>query len=410
MTSSSEGSTLSVSEAFSFISSVVDSIVAENRAMLGEKSNVEIRCNIPGDLSSTCVSISNTEFSRVLSNVLNNSIEALGKKSGGIITITTASAQDRVILTVEDNGKGIPAKILHKLRSVGGSYGKSGGAGIGLHHAKATLAKADGSLSIDSVPGKGTTIRLEMPGAPLPKWCSKNLELSDAKTIVVLDDDQSMHLLWKQRLGEEGVVYLNDPEQFKVTRFPPETTRYIFDHEICGSPVTGLDLIVSNKLGDRAVLVTSYFNEPKIQRAVEDAGASMLPKFMISTVGIRRASGESAKSTAPAAPADKKLPYDVVLIDDDPLVHTMWRFAGAQQGKTVMAVASTASLDLDELDRETPIYIDKNLGQISGLTVASDLHRKGFKNISLATGENLAREAVPPFIREVRSKDFPLEA
>lgn len=395
----------SETEPFSFLWPIIDSIVAEKRAMLGEKTHIEIVCELPNDLSLARVPISATKLSRVLSNLLNNAIEALRERPKGFITIAATSVSQRVLLSIEDNGKGIPADLLHKLRTVGGSYQKSEGAGIGLQQAKAALARARGALSIDSAPGQGTTVTLELPSAPLPAWCAKALDLSDAKTVVVLDDDQSVHLLWKQRLGEDGIVSLTDPEQFSIARFPPGETRYILDHEICGSPVTGLDLIMSHKLAERAVLVTSYFNEPKIQRAVELAGARMLPKFMISGVKIR---GWALRKESPLV-SPRKRSCDLVLIDDDLLVHDVWRMAAARQGKVLQAAATPAALSWSELDRETPIYIDKNLGELSGITVARELHAKGFTNISLATGENFDRSEVPNFIREVRSKEFPLQ-
>ena len=83
--------------------------------------------------------------------------------------------------------------------------------------------------------------------------------------------------------------------------------------------------------------------------------------------------------------------------------------AAARQGKVLQAAATPAALSWSELDRETPIYVDKNLGELSGITVARELHAKGFTNISLATGENFDRTAVPDFIREVRGKEFPLQ-
>ena len=83
-------------------------------------------------------------------------------------------------------------------------------------------------------------------------------------------------------------------EEFDFKKFPKENCRYIFDYEIFGSNVTGLDLIKVNKLGDRAVLVTSYFNDPKIQNLVQEASATMLAKFMISEIEIKIANEDGS--------------------------------------------------------------------------------------------------------------------
>jgi signal transduction histidine kinase len=389
---------------FSFLSAVVDSIVAEKIAILGDRSKIEIRSNLTPDMCLVGVPISGTELSRVLSNVLNNAIHALRDKQRGIISITASSDGTQVSLQIKDNGKGISEEVLHKLRSLGGSFGKVGGAGIGLAHGKSALAKVGGSLSIDSSVGKGTTITLQMPTAPTPSWCATTLNLSDAKAIVVLDDDESIHLLWRERLGTERIHYLTDPEQFDIARFPPETTRYIFDHDICGSPVTGLDLIRSHNLSNRAVLVTSYFNETKIQRAVEQAGAAMLPKFMISKVPILL--GQNPERTPVTGPTES---YDLVLIDDDLLVHDLWAFDAAQSEKKILTVSTAEEFDRHVIDTTTKVYVDKNLAKgASGFEVAKDLYARGYRNLYLTTGEAIRADDLPKIFRGVIGKSFPV--
>jgi signal transduction histidine kinase len=250
-----------------FVTAVTQAMVAEAEDLIGEKSAIEVQSMIPRALSGAVVPIAAAKLSRILSNIINNSIHALKSSPSGFIQIFVSARSDRITLSITDNGKGMTPEVLKKVRTVGGSYGKPDGSGMGLQDAKTTLAQIGGSLTIDSTPEDGTTVTLEMPIAEAPKWFAQRLDLSDAETIVVLDDDPSIHLLWRERLSGRNVICLNDPEQFDFRRFPIEKTRYIFDYEISGSPVTGLDLITSHSLGIRAVLVTSHFNDPKIQRS-----------------------------------------------------------------------------------------------------------------------------------------------
>jgi hypothetical protein len=187
---------------------------------------------------------------------------------------------------VEDNGHGIPKKILDKLNSIGGSYGKVGGAGPGLKHARETLVKVGGTLNLTSTVGIGTRVTLRLPVAPIPKWYIDRLDLSDAEKIVVLEDDPSMLLLRKQRLGDFQVTYLTDLDQFDIEKCPKEMSRYFFDDEIGESPINGFDLIETHDLKGRAVLVTSYFDDSRIQRKVEESGTFMIPKFLASQIDI----------------------------------------------------------------------------------------------------------------------------
>ncbi len=197
-----------------------------------------------------------------------------------------------------------------------------------------------------------------------------------------------------------GRVEVGDPEQFDFRRFPVEKTRYIFDYEISGSPVTGLDLITSNSLGSRAVLVTSHFNDTKIQRVVENAGALMMPKFLIPTIEIVK--GNSSFNFR----SETNACY-MVLIDDDPMIREHWEEKAKESGLTIHAVPEPSALDISKFNFSTPIYIDLNLDGMSGLTVAQELHDKGYKEIFLSTGSVLKASQVPNFIRGIINKDFP---
>lgn len=364
---------------------------------------------IPRALSGAVVPIAAAKLSRILSNIINNSIHALKSSPSGFIQIFVSARSDRITLSITDNGKGMTPEVLKKVRTVGGSYGKPDGSGMGLQDAKTTLAQIGGSLTIDSTPEDGTTVTLEMPIAEAPKWFAQRLDLSDAETIVVLDDDPSIHLLWRERLSGRNVICLNDPEQFDFRRFPIEKTRYIFDYEISGSPVTGLDLITSHSLGIRAVLVTSHFNDPKIQRAVENTGALMLPKFLIPTVEISNADLETKdgiKQVDTDARQEKRTCH-LALIDDDPMIREHWEDKAKEYGLAIHAVGELSSLDASKICLVTPIYIDLNLNGVSGLTVAQKLHDRGYEQIFLSTGSAITKSQVPPFIRKIIRKDFP---
>jgi signal transduction histidine kinase len=111
----------------------------------------------------------------MLSNLVNNSVEALER--GGSVTVSLARRGGSVEITVRDNGKGIPAEVLQRLGRRGETYGKAGGSGLGLHHARAAAEAWNGSLNISSEPGKGTETVILLPLAGEP-----GLSLSAAGT------------------------------------------------------------------------------------------------------------------------------------------------------------------------------------------------------------------------------------
>lgn len=104
----------------------------------------------------------------VLSNLIDNAIEALKDKPDGRVHLTLApnSQNSQLLLRIEDNGCGIPATILPYLGHFGISYGKedsvTGHRGLGLADARKTLSKWGGALEIESLPDLGTAVLLRL--------------------------------------------------------------------------------------------------------------------------------------------------------------------------------------------------------------------------------------------------------
>ncbi|MGY4829002.1 ATP-binding protein [Sphaerotilaceae bacterium SBD11-9] len=81
-----------------------------------------------------------------------------------------ASAPDgaprRVGISVTDSGVGIPAQLLPKvLEPFFTTREKGGGSGLGLSQVQGFCAQARGSVEIDSVVGRGTTVRMQLPAS-----------------------------------------------------------------------------------------------------------------------------------------------------------------------------------------------------------------------------------------------------
>lgn len=104
-------------------------------------------------------------FKRALSNLVNNAVEASAPGSAIAVDLSRVGKRNR--LQVRDVGKGIaPREIKHVFES-GASFGKTGGSGLGLHHAREVARRMKGSIKIDSRVNEGTTVTLECPAARL---------------------------------------------------------------------------------------------------------------------------------------------------------------------------------------------------------------------------------------------------
>lgn len=96
----------------------------------------------------------------IVKNFITNAIEATENLNRKIeVFFEKHESDDRKIIKIKDNGKGIPNDILVKLGSTPVSYGKNNsfsGSGIAIFNAKNDLDKIHAKLIIDSSPDSGT--------------------------------------------------------------------------------------------------------------------------------------------------------------------------------------------------------------------------------------------------------------
>ncbi len=88
--------------------------------------------------------------------------------AGGSVSMSVGSAEKTVWLRVADTGTGIPREHLARLgerfyRVDKARSREAGGAGLGLAIARGIMAVHQGTLTINSEPGKGTTVTLTLP-------------------------------------------------------------------------------------------------------------------------------------------------------------------------------------------------------------------------------------------------------
>jgi signal transduction histidine kinase len=137
----------------------IEEIVTEKRATLPPGIQIEIKANSRPD-----VRFSKSELQRILSNLMNNSLEAM--PSGGQIFLELTQELKCVQITVRDTGHGMPPERISQLGRAGVSFGKSNGesgSGLGLAHAKHTIERWGGNLEIESELGRGTSVRMQIP-------------------------------------------------------------------------------------------------------------------------------------------------------------------------------------------------------------------------------------------------------
>lgn len=106
-------------------------------------------------------------LSELVMNCVDNSVKY--NKEGGQVTVSVhPEGEDKICLTVTDTGIGIPRekqeRIFERFYRADESRNKStGGSGLGLAICKHIVAQHKGTISVESVEGEGTTIRVILP-------------------------------------------------------------------------------------------------------------------------------------------------------------------------------------------------------------------------------------------------------
>lgn len=98
----------------------------------------------------------------VLLNLISN---AARHTKAGTIIIAAKQVQNRVLIMVSDNGEGIPEDLQKNLfkRFLGSDIGRAHGTGVGLYICKLLIDEHGGSIRIESKPGNGTSVYIELP-------------------------------------------------------------------------------------------------------------------------------------------------------------------------------------------------------------------------------------------------------
>jgi two-component system nitrogen regulation sensor histidine kinase NtrY len=101
---------------------------------------------------------------RCFNNLLKNAIEAAPADRLGLIEINYLVTNKNVLLTIKDNGNGIPENLREKIFEPNFTT-KSSGTGLGLAFVKNSIENAGGKVWFETQLGEGTTFYFSLPSA-----------------------------------------------------------------------------------------------------------------------------------------------------------------------------------------------------------------------------------------------------
>ena len=282
------------------VSSLVAAAVAEKRTQYRDHSGVHIESVVSPAVYGVFVFADPNELIRIICNMVNNSIAALG--SHGSVCLEVVNRPKNAQILVVDNGSGVPEHIVARLgdERLSGYLDTHGG--LGVPEAHRVLRAYGGRLRYASQVGLGTTAIIELPKVEAPSWFLNSLDLREVDYVVILDDDLSAHRAWRERLAPmraagRAVIHVSTGRELasRVEDLAGRRVLFLVDFELSGDDVDGLEVIEQLGIGATTVLVSGMLVlDPAVTGRAARQGLRILMKSLLRLVPIEQPTSEAA--------------------------------------------------------------------------------------------------------------------
>ena len=254
---------------------------------------MEIQTDLSNDVDNSFLNIVDFEFSAIISNIINNSIDALSNIQK-VVSIRTRKIGNQIVINISDTGRGIPANIVGKIFLRSFSYEKSEGTGYGLYHAKTFIESWGGRIGLTQTSSNGTEFELI-----LPIWEPPQIKIRDKNIIIILDDDKKIHEKWNQKLNEflvrneinVDIQYFEKIQGFfnwfNNAEIDFSNIIFLIDQYIEEeNDMNGTNIIESLGIADVSWLVTNSFDEHSLIDICNKQSIKVLPKPCVDYVKL----------------------------------------------------------------------------------------------------------------------------
>jgi signal transduction histidine kinase/FixJ family two-component response regulator len=376
---------------------LISSVISEKRLRY-HYLPVEIILDLIDIKYCTFVKLDGAEFKRVISNLIDNAVEAIENTSGSV-KLKLSETDNNIILNLCDDGKGMPENQIDEILSGNSISTKKNGFGLGLSYSINKVTNCwNGNFEITSILNKGTTIILKFPKSYAPAWLASNINITPEQTIIILDDDKSIHDTWKIRLSKNKTINFYQANDFFYWYYSSHSQQksncvFLFDFELINGEHSGLDVFEKLELNKNCYLVTSHYETDDIQNRCKNLGVKLIPKSYVPYIPIIFSETSPRKT--------------IIFIDDDKNLRSAWEFSAGEAGLNINTFSSyqAFNLKMNDYEKTIPIYIDSDLNEsLKGEVYAKELYENGFKEIYLSTGYPAEKYQNMPWIKAIIGK------
>jgi two-component system NtrC family sensor kinase len=189
------------------------------------------------------VEVDVAELEMALVNIAVNARDAMPQGGTFIIDVRNAAQlgstlnSEQVAIALHDNGVGIPPEIIGKVFDPFFTTKEPGeGTGLGLSQVYGFARQSGGEISLDSMPGRGTTITIRLPRSHKPLPIAKDADTECAQAdgrILLVEDNPQVAEVTAQMLSAMGFrVEVTDRAQKAL--------------ELLDTAVPGIDLLLTD--------------------------------------------------------------------------------------------------------------------------------------------------------------------
>lgn len=395
------------------LSATLLQLLTEKKFQYHEDS-IRFDCHFETGSQFAFILVEDSAFKRMLSNLINNAVEACFGMEKAFVTIRLEVDKDNCFVTVSDNGKGMSQALIEKImNNMVVTEGKVDGSGIGLTQTRETLIRNEGRLCIRSEEGRGTDFQLIFPLIKAPGWIAEQIILDGQGRVVILDDDNSIHGAWDSRLesivsqlpdikvhhfekGYEALKVLNTLNQLEK-----QATLLLTDYELLNEDINGLDVV--EKMGIQgAIVVTSHYENSEIQQRAINLGAKILPKQLASEIPIKVMNTD----TKDIKGGETYEAIHAILVDDDETyINNVLLYQFDEDDRILHFQSPDALMEYLELHpnlpKDTKICMDNQFDNsaIQGKDFVNTLHDLGFIQLFLISGSRFDPDEFPPYLK-----------
>ncbi len=277
--------------------------VSDIRSLIGDSAKFVLRgtpvvCQVSIDEDLKPVEIDEGQFIQVIHNLVLNAHQSMPK--GGTVEIrarnTTVEtggsrhldAQNQVLLSVTDNGQGIPEKIINKVFDPFFTT-KENGSGLGLACTYSIIKNHGGHIEVFSEVGAGTTFNVYLPTAQKPAASAQKSNANGQKSglILLMDDEVNVRKSVQKMLtylGYETRTAKNGEEAIELYK-KAKDSEHPFDAVI-------IDLTIREGMGGKdaiehlaaldpsvkGIVSSGYFNDPIMAEYRQHGFIGVIPK------------------------------------------------------------------------------------------------------------------------------------